>query len=152
MILTSPRHRRQGNQGGPRRAAGFTLIELLIAVAIIGILASIAYPSYQSYVKKARVTDGQAKVMEIANRLERCYTVTNNYTKKSDGGVCVNFTDLESDDGLYTISAAGPSNSGRLSATGFSVVASASGKAPVACNELWVDSAGNRGGDSNVCW
>lgn len=50
---------------------GFTLIELMIAVAIVGILASIAYPSYQSSVMKSRRADAKSALLELANFMER---------------------------------------------------------------------------------
>lgn len=57
-----------------RRLAGFTLIEVMIVVVIIGILASIAYPSYNEYVKRGNRTEGQVFLSDAAARQERYYS------------------------------------------------------------------------------
>lgn len=57
--------------------AGFSLVELMVTVAIIGILAGIAYPSYQLYVIRANRSEAQQFMLDIANREEE-YRLNNN--------------------------------------------------------------------------
>jgi type IV pilus assembly protein PilE len=62
-----------------RLARGFTLIELMIVVAIIGILAAIAYPGYQSHMVKTYRSAAKACVSEISQYMERYYTTNLSY-------------------------------------------------------------------------
>ena len=62
------------------RHKGFTLIELMITVAIIGILASIALPSYKNYIIKSSRTAAQTELMELASIQEKVYLNSNAYT------------------------------------------------------------------------
>lgn len=52
------------------KASGFTLIELLIVVAIIGIIAAIAIPSYQGYIEKGHRADMMSELQNIASTIE----------------------------------------------------------------------------------
>jgi len=76
-----------------RKQLGVSLLELVVAMAIVGILASIAYPSYQRYLVKSRRADAQGALLELAGFLERSYTVNGCYFDKGDDGICGNGDD-----------------------------------------------------------
>jgi len=84
----------------------FTLIELMITVAIVGILASIAYPSYQDSVMKSRRADAKGALLSLANTMERNFTTTNSYvgvTPTNTGYYTITITAAASS---YTLNAA----------------------------------------------
>src|SRR5262245_35286092 len=61
------------------RAAGFTLVELLTVVAVVAILVTVAYPSYQDYVRKGKRAEGRAALLRTAQVLERWYSDKSTY-------------------------------------------------------------------------
>jgi type IV pilus assembly protein PilE len=69
-----------------RYSRGFTLIELMIVVAIVGILAMIAYPSYTEQVRKSRCADATSALLGLANALQRHQTDNGTYLGAGTGG------------------------------------------------------------------
>ncbi|MGH8562942.1 MAG: type IV pilin protein [Gammaproteobacteria bacterium] len=62
-----------------KRSKGMTLIELMITVAVVGILATIAYPSYQNQVRRSNRADAITALTAMANAQERFYLANNTY-------------------------------------------------------------------------
>lgn len=124
---------------------GFTLIELLITIVIVGVLAAIAYPSYQNSVLKSNRTEGTRTMLETAQTLERCYTTSNTYVG------CVPAT-IVTDNGYYSIAVAAPT------ASTFTLTATPQGNQTKdgECGTLTLNQAGAKGksGTASVtdCW
>jgi type IV pilus assembly protein PilE len=79
---------RPARSRGTRRPAatrGFTLIELMIAVAVVGIITAIAYPSYTEYVARGRRAQMTAELLAAQQWMERFYSENLRYDKNSAG-------------------------------------------------------------------
>lgn len=71
------------------RNAGFTLIELMIAVAIVGILAAVAFPAYQDSVRKGKRAEGRTALLDFLQQQERLLSQTGTYATFSAGATGV---------------------------------------------------------------
>lgn len=119
---------------------GFTLIEMMIVVAIIGILAAIAYPSYDEYVKRGNRTEGQAFLSDVAARQERYFSQNNAYITATNDRAKLGLSSANSPTSKYTITlAAGAAGDG-----GYLLTAT-QGFADTKCGNLTLNALGVRG-------
>lgn len=90
------------NRGNPLsgRHGGFTLIELMIVLAIVSILAAIAYPNYKDSVYKSRRSEAKTALMDLAARQEQYFTNTKTY---ADTLAKLGITTTTTPGGWYTL-------------------------------------------------
>jgi len=86
----------------PHMMSGFTLIELMTTLAVVAILASIAYPSYQGQVLKSKRAEGKALLFEVMQSQERFKTENGRYAADLIE-LELPETDVDSEHGYYTV-------------------------------------------------
>ena len=118
---------------------GFTLIELMIVVAIIGILAAVAYPSYTQYVVKANRSAAQTFMLEVASKQERYLLDARSYGDLAALGMSPPATVSKNYD-TPTATPSGPPPGYMISATAKTGTAQAAKDA--ACSPLTIDQTG----------
>lgn len=139
-------------------SSGFTLMELMMVVAILGILAGIAYPSYTGYVTQSKRSDGKAGLLSLQLAQEKYRANCPQYADGIDsttlscvsGGAHNLVASTASPDGRYTLAITA------ADATSYSLTATPT-FTDTECNILGIDQAGTKivsGGSGSVadCW
>ncbi|WP_415882683.1 type IV pilin protein [Neptuniibacter sp. QD34_54] len=132
-----------------KKNAGFTLIELMIAVAIIGIIASVAYPSYLSYLRDSRRADAEGVLIEMSQWMERQYTVDGSYNADGTPTLPIQKSPRDGSATHYQIAITA------IDADSFTLTATAQGgQTQEECGNLTLTQTGARGssGPGTRCW
>ncbi len=73
------------NINRPQKSKGFSLLELMIVVAIVGILAAVAMPSYSNYIKRGKRAEARTVLLQAGQAMHRFYAANDSYSTDRGG-------------------------------------------------------------------
>ncbi len=137
---------------------GFSLIELMISVAILAILVTIAFPSYQSYLAKGARADAIAILFDAAAKQEQYYLDFHSYTGDLTAlgyasDPLTYPTDKSASERSYKVTATGDADGFVITATAINAQASRDTDcASLAINQLGTRTSNGDSSDQKECW
>ncbi|WP_322114262.1 type IV pilin protein [Aquabacterium sp. A7-Y] len=131
----------------PCRTWGFTLIELMITVAVVAILAAVAYPAYQDQVRKSRRGAAQAVLLDIASRQQQIFLDSRAYASNVAGTGATVPTDVSRH---YTVTLTAVAGTATAAPTFTAQAAPLGAQAADGCGTMSIDQAGVK--SPARCW
>lgn len=131
------------------------MIEVMVVAAIVAILAAIALPNYNEYVRRGQRANARVALLQAAHWMERAATTSGTYPLCNTTACAIPGTLLVVEGGQYTVSAASTNSTWTITATRVST----SGQANDRCGDFKLDQAGNKTNDNKAagvtdadCW
>jgi type IV pilus assembly protein PilE len=125
-----------GGKSMKSRVKGFSLVELMVTVAIVGVIAAIAVPSYQGYIRDTNIAQASSDLKGCAMAVERYYSNGFTYVGADTASVCNTNSPTEGET-RFTISFS-------LSATAFTLTATPTAACGGDCPTITLDQTGNQ--------
>lgn len=133
------------------RQKGLTLVELMVVVAVMAIIATVAYPMYTAQVQKSRRADAKVALQMVAAAQERFFTLNGTYAATlSSLNVSPDIQGGASNEGYYDISVNRPAVD-QFTATA-DVDSGAAQASDSGCAQFTLNQVGNKGATSTNCW